>query len=136
MLAEEFDTPVTDQHEISAPDGTQYFHDYLKTVAIFDAVTTKSLDKLNLDEKIIELWKQEEIIVALNEVGVSCVDGQGWSALAKCGNLLKQKYPNIKLADYGVEKLSILLEVSNVFEIKKENTSFYFRPFREAKNLN
>ncbi len=24
LLAEEFDTPVTDQHEISAPDGTEY----------------------------------------------------------------------------------------------------------------
>ena len=136
LLAEEYDTPVTDQHEISAPDDTQYFHEYLKMVAIVDAVNTKSLDKLNLDEKIIELWEQEKIIVALKEVGVSCVDEQGWAALATCGKLLKQKYPNIKLADYGIEKLSILLEISNVFEIKKDNTSFYFRPLRETKNLN
>ena len=137
LLAEEYDTtPLTDQHEISAPDGTETFHEYLKMVAIVDAVNTKSLDKLNLDEKIIELWEQEEIIVALKEVGFSCVDGQGWASLSTCGKLLKQKHPNIKLTDYGVEKLSTLLEISNVFEIKKDKTSFYFRPFWKVKNLN
>lgn len=136
LLAEEYDTPVTDQHDLSAAEGTEYFHEQLKMKAIVDAVNTKSLDKLNLAEKVIELWEQEKIIVALKEVGVSCIDEQGWAALATCGKLLKQKYPNIKLEDYGVEKLSILLEISNVFEIKKDNTSFYFRPLRKEKYLN
>ena len=133
VLADEYDTPVTDQHDISALDGTEYFHESLKMKAIIDAVNTKTLDKLNLNEKIIELWEQEKIIIALKEVGSSCVNKDGWAALATCGNLLKQKYPNLKLADYGVEKLSILVEISNIFEIKKDNTGFYFRPLRGVK---
>lgn len=135
LLSEEYNTPVTDQHEISAPDGTLYFHDHLKMVAILDAVNTKSLDKLNLNQKIIDLWEQQEIIIALKEIGISCGDDQGWAALATCGRLLRQNYPDIQLADYGVEKLSVLIEISNVFEIKKECANFYFRPVREAKIL-
>jgi hypothetical protein len=135
LLSEEYNIPVTDQHEISAPDGTLYFHDYLKMVAIIDAVNTKSLDKLNLNQKIIDLWEQQEIIIVLKEIGISCVDNQGWAALATCGKLLRQNYPDIQLADYGVEKLSVLIEISNVFEIKKDCTGLYFRPVREAKIL-
>jgi hypothetical protein len=135
LLSEEYNIPVTDQHEISAPDGTLYFHDYLKMVAIVDAVNTKSLDKLNLNQKIIELWERQKIIIALKAISVSCVDDQGWAALATCGQLLRQNYPDIQLADYGVEKLSALIEISNVFEIKKEGSGFYFRPMREAKIL-
>jgi hypothetical protein len=135
LLSEEYNIPVTDQHEISAPDGTLYFHDYLKMVAIIDAVNTKSLDKLNLNQKIIDLWEQQEIIIVLKEIGISCVDDQGWAALATCGRLLRQNHPDIQLADYGVKKLSILIEISNVFEIKKDCTGLYFRPVREAKIL-
>ena len=135
LLIEKCGIPVIDLHELSAPDGTLYFHDYLKWVAIIDAVNTKSLDKLNLNQKVIEIWGQQEIIIALKEIGVNCVDNQGWAALSTCDKLLRQNYPNIKLADYGFEKLSVLIEISNVFEIKKDNTALYFRPVQETKSI-
>ncbi|WP_370527083.1 hypothetical protein [Methylobacter sp. BlB1] len=39
--------------------------------------------------------------MALREVGIGCTDNRGWAALSDCGRLLTQKYPDIKLEDYG-----------------------------------
>ncbi len=135
LLIEEYDCPVRDQHELSAPDGTQYFHDYLRMVAIIEAVNNKCLDRLNLNQRVLELWGEQEIIVALNGIAASCIDDQGWSQLAICGKLLKENFPHIQLIDYGVEKLSVLIEISKLFEVKKESSTIYFRPVISPKKL-
>ena len=132
-LAEKFNRPVTDHHELGVED---FFHEQLKMAAIVEAVNAKTLDKLNLEDRVIQLWAQTEIIRALKEIGMRYADDWGWASLAICGKRLKQEYPHIRLEDYGYEKLSRLLEIANVFEIKRDHNGVYFRPTRFPQTLN
>ena len=41
--------------------------------------------------------------------------------------IFKKKYPTIKSDDYGYDKFYELIDVIDIFEIKKENSTIYIR---------
>lgn len=57
----------------------------------------------------------------------SKMDNDGWVNYAVFSSYFQKKYPTIKSDDYGYDKFYELIDVIDIFEIKKENSTIYIR---------
>lgn len=92
----------------------------------------RSCDQFNYIEKmmlpkLISNDNREGINKLLLEATNATKDLTGWVNLIKIGRYLKRHKSDFSTQQYGYEKLSHLIKDTNLFEIKRENSTIFVR---------
>jgi hypothetical protein len=102
---------------------------------------------MDVQREIEKETRKYDIISMLNSACGKYGDNDGWVNICKAGSYIKKKMPDFKLKNYGVSKLSKLIEShSDLYEIKKykgkgtimiieyRNRNFTVRKAHDIKN--
>lgn len=66
-----------------------------------------------------QLCQDTKLISLLRNAAEECSDNDGWSSLSVSGSLIKRQYPDFDPRSYGYSKLSKMIEMTGLFEIKE-----------------
>ena len=66
-----------------------------------------------------QLCMDAKLISILRNAAEECSDDSGWASLSASGSLIKRQYPDFDSRNYGYEKLSKMIEVTELFDIKQ-----------------
>lgn len=77
--------------------------------------------------KLISKANREDINEILLEATNATKDLTGWVNLTKMGEYLKKNKSDFSIQQYGYKKLSLLIKDTNLFEMKKENSTIFIR---------
>ncbi len=83
-----------------------------------------------IDETFPEktVWENTKIVRLLNYAATACAQDDGWARLSICGQIIKSIDPGCIPQKYGCKTLSQILEISNLFDMKRV-------PSANAKNV-
>lgn len=70
-----------------------------------------------------ELCQNSRLIRIIRNAVSEYADAGGWSDLGMCGGLIKRQHPDFDSRSYGYEKLSTLIEATNLFELDRRESS-------------
>lgn len=110
----------------------------------FDTDTNKSgnseqVKSINqMDRK--QLCMDAKLISILRNAADECAEENGWAPLSISGSLIKRQYPDFDSRNYGYDKLSNMIEVTELFDMKQEKIKgsngqkLYYRDKRKYKN--
>lgn len=74
-------------------------------------------------QEAAELRNDTKLINLLSNAINENADDDGWALLGPCGNLIKRQHPDFDPRTYGYEKLTQLIEATELFEIDKRPSS-------------
>lgn len=86
-----------------------------------------------------QLCMDAKLISILRNAAEECSDDEGWAHLGACGSLIKKQYPDFDSRNYGYEKLSEMIKITELFDFKKVvkkeagGTALYIRDNRKYK---
>lgn len=122
---------------------------YIDVLTTLDSVIEENTDESeNLEKKAVpdktpwsrqQLCMDTRLISTLRNAAKECSDDEGWAWLGLAGNLIKRQFPDFDARSYGYNKLSELIEATNLFEIdlrkiKGSNANhLYYRDKRQFK---
>ena len=66
-----------------------------------------------------QLCMDAKLISILRNAAEECSDDNGWAPLSASGSLIKRQYPDFDSRNYGYEKLSKMIEETELFDIKQ-----------------
>ncbi|BHH84225.1 NYN domain-containing protein [Desulforhopalus sp. 52FAK] len=69
------------------------------------------------------LCQNAQLIRLLRDAVSEYADDDGWTALGACGSLIKRQQPDFDSRSYGYEKLSTLIETTNLFDIDRRQST-------------
>ena len=91
----------------------------------------EEVEKVNGTQEITELKPQSKkelcgnskLIRLIRDAVSEYADDDGWAELGLCGGLIKRQQPDFDPRSYGYEKLSSLIEVTNLFDLDRRESS-------------
>lgn len=66
-----------------------------------------------------QLCQDTKLISILRNAAEECSGEDGWASLSVSGSLIKKQYPDFDSRNYGYEKLSKMIEATELFDIKE-----------------
>ena len=102
-------------------------------------------DNNSSDDLAIRYTKQQlcqdaKLINTLRNAAEERSEDDGWALLSICGSFIKRQYPDFDPRNYGYAKLSLLIEATGLFDVKKDivqgssNIKIYYRDKEKHKN--
>lgn len=70
-----------------------------------------------------ELCMNSKLVRLIRDAVSEYADDNGWAELGVCGGLIKRQQPDFDPRSYGYEKLSTLIETTNLFELDRRESS-------------
>jgi len=67
-----------------------------------------------------QLCMDAKLISILRNAAEECSEENGWALLSISGSLIKRQYPDFDSRNYGYDKLSKMIEVTELFDMKQE----------------
>lgn len=106
---------------------------------VINSQKIEQLEPVNqMDRK--QLCMDAKLISILRNAADECSEENGWASLSISGSLIKRQYPDFDSRNYGYDKLSKMIEVTELFDMKQEKVKgsngqkVYYRDNRKYKN--
>lgn len=93
-------------------------------ISIDDGEIKLKRDLTPIDARILK--QDTALINAIRDSIKAHLNKEGWANYSQINNYLNQKYPKLKVENYGYKKWRILIEKIDLFEIKQIGNIFYF----------